>query len=192
MERIVCFADGGGPFQPCRKVCVALLCYERGPNIDRTPFEVYERLVSLLGWRRGELKWRSVKKAARRRGVGESRVARLVVEESLCYSLAAGHLVDPCEAGLLKERLLLEAAERLASLGLRAATLIVDVNLARPEALRRAARMLGASYARMGNSRVYIGVQLADIAAGACAENAVEASAACRTPATSSYPSRRA
>ncbi len=37
----------------------------------------------LLGWKRGELKWRSVKKAAARRGVGLDAILSLVDEHAV-------------------------------------------------------------------------------------------------------------
>ncbi len=181
-QRVVCFADEGGSFTECSRVCVALLCYERGSSLDSTPSSLYARLVELLGWRRGELKWRSVKKAARRAGLDAAHVARLVLEHSVCYSIASGHLRHAGDAGGLKKRLFMEAVRGVAgSLAGRIAALVVDANLVDRVVLRAAARLLEAPYARIGDSRVYIGIQMADLAAGACSENMLSGGAACKT-----------
>jgi len=177
---VVCFGDEGGGFRVCSRVCVALLCFEKTGGVAGTPRSLYEAVVGLLGWRRGELKWRSVKKAARRRGVEPLSVARLVLGSALAYSIAAGHLGDSREAQVLKDSLLLEAAEAVAGcLGGRRVTLILDAHLATSGAIRSAARLLGASYARMVDSRRFLGVQLADIVAGACSERVVEPGSGC-------------
>ncbi len=95
--------------------------------------------------------------------------------------MTRGHVGSSSEASCVKERLLLEAAERIASRvrGYRVA-LVVDAHLAGGDAMRLAGRLLGAGYARMGDRRVYRGIQLADLLAGACSERLLEPGGSCR------------
>ena len=185
MAGVACFADEAGSFTPCSRVCVAIVCFarEEGVGLERLGYRVAERIGALLGWRRGELKWRSVKKAARRRGVDPRRIALLVAESALAYAAAEGHLVSSAEAGELKLGLLVDAltALRRCLEGLQPLTIILDANLApRPRrTLPRIRRLVGASFVDMRDSAKHVGLQLADVYAGACAEGLVEAGSWC-------------
>ncbi|AEM38367.1 hypothetical protein Pyrfu_0496 [Pyrolobus fumarii 1A] len=184
--KVACFADEGGSFTPCSSVCVALVCFEKDASLDATPGGLYERLAGLLGWRRGELKWRSVKKAARRRGLDVSGVLGAILEASLCYSVVRGHVGSSSETGLVKGELLLEAVSRVSGcMRGYSVSLVVDAHLAGSGTVRRAGRVLGAGYTRIGDSRVYRGVQLADLLAGACSEGLLDPGWGCRVAPTS-------
>ena len=165
---VVCFADEGGGFAPCRTLCVSIVCFEMDEKLDATPRDLYERLLAMLSWKRGELKWRSVKKAVSRRGLELSEVLRAILSAALCYSTAKLHFESGLDGGEAKRMLFDRAVSSLTCR--RVDVLLVDAHLVPPEALRRAARRLGASYARMVDSRRYPGIQIADILAGACSE----------------------
>ena len=164
----MCFADEGGGFAQCRTVCVAIVCFEKESSVERTPWRLYGWLLGVLGWRRGELKWRSVKKAASRAGLDTAVLISRIVSEASCYSAARLHFEAGLDGGEVKRRLFREAIERLACGRVNA--LVVDAHLVQPQDLRRYSRALGAGYARMGDSRRYPGIQIADLLAGACAE----------------------
>ena len=165
---VVCFADEGGGFAPCRTLCVSIVCFEKDASLDLTPRQLYERLRLLLSWRRGELKWRSVKKAAARRGIQTEELLKLIASEALCLSTARMHMSGGVDGGEAKRLLFREAVSKLRCS--RVDVLVADAHLVPVEELRSAARSLGASYARMVDSRRYPGVQIADLLAGACSE----------------------
>ncbi len=70
--KVAYFANEGGLLRvrECSSTCVAPICFEKSVNLEVTPSMLYEALVPMLGRRRGGLRWRSVKKAAKRRGGG--------------------------------------------------------------------------------------------------------------------------
>ena len=168
MGSVVCFADEGGGFVPCRTLCVSIVCFEKEVSVDATPRRLYERLRLLLSWKRGELKWRSVKKAAARRGVQHVELLGVISSEALCTSTAKMHFAEGLDGGEAKRLLFREAVSRLKCR--RVDVLIVDAHLVPVEELRWASRTLGASYTRIADSRRYPGVQIADLLAGACSE----------------------
>ncbi len=180
MTGVACFADEAGIFTPWSRICVAVVCLVRdeGVSLERLGFRLVERLRSLLGWKRGELKWRSVKKAARRRGIDPRLVATLVAESSFACAAVDGHLASSDAAGELKLRLLEEALVSLRGClgGLHPLTLILDANLVpRPQRmLPRIRRLVGANFADTRDSAKHLGLQLADVYAGACTEGLVE------------------
>ncbi len=187
MSGVACFADEGGLFQPCNTICIALLCFKRTPNtsLNMLGYRAVQQLYSLLGWKRGELKWRSVKKAARRRGVTLNEIIHIIDRETLAYTTVEAHLDSAEEAGMLKKRLLEEAIDilRPCLTGSRPLTLIRDANLVpNPHrnlpALRRLAR---ANYVDIQDSRKYLGLQLADLYAGACSDNILDTTTKCTT-----------
>ncbi len=104
-EKLYCFADKAGSYAPCNCICVALVCFQ-AHSMYQAARGVLAELYSMLGWRRGELKWRSVRRAAERRGLDRESIVRVVVERSSFAAWRCSHLTSTLVLHTVKERLL--------------------------------------------------------------------------------------
>jgi len=166
---LVCFADESGSPVHCTVMCMSIICFERRPGVasHMHGYEAWTSVRRLLGWRRGELKYRGVRRAAERRGIG--------VEEVLSHTFAAAVLAAGCcvhveEAPRARPGLV----EAVAGLVPGGSTVFLD-NEALPGGLagaRRLSRRLGV-WLRFADSARTPGVQLADILAGYLREEGV-------------------
>ena len=149
---------------------MAILCFEG--SLSTAGRKVYGRIVELLGWKRGELKYRSVARAAARRGLKPGEIVSVLVSESLDYTVVCRD--EPPASHDAKEELLAEALGRLRLE--RISLLVVDEQLVKGDAsflrVRRLAGPAGRRVARMrfASSKKTPGIQLADILAG-CASH---------------------
>ena len=141
---------------------MALVCFERRSGIPllKHGAETYQKLLRLLEWRGGELKYRRVERRASRLGLSIIDVIRVVEEGaeallSIRMHSAGRPRVERLEA---LRRLLDELEER--------PILVLDHGLV-PGDESSAARELGVRVKFASSSRTP-GIQLGDLAAGAC------------------------
>jgi len=173
----ICFLDESATrgMSVCSWLCIAIVCFERGnAGVERVGYEVYRRVTSLAGWRRGELKWRKVKRAVSARANALEEIIRVIASGASYHNYGWDHLDASVDVYTLRRRLveaLLSAALR--RLGwIRLA--VFDQGLV-PERNGLLARMRRAASDRSGgridriafrSSEKTIGVQLADLIAG--------------------------
>jgi len=146
---------------------MAIVCFAGGG--ERAGFDVYRRVSSILGWRRGELKWRKARRAMRRRGVDAEGLVEFI-RSSSAYAFSRGLHVGSSvlEARLQLAAQLLQGAVR--GLGL-VSLAVLDHGLVpeRDSVVGRLRRMVS----RRGLRRIVFrssakieGIQLADMLAG--------------------------
>ena len=166
--RRVCFADEGGLARRCSTLCVAVLCFEVEGSALHAGREVLEEVRRLLGIVSGEVKFRVVKRASRRRGVRLEEVMDLILSRCVGYGCACSHIEYEERLQKLKVELLVRAAGEA---GARGSTLFLDEGLlpSRDSVLGRVRESVGAVYVKLRPSHRTPGVQLADVYAGFCA-----------------------
>ncbi len=77
----ICFLDESATrgMRACSWLCIAIICFERGDaSVEHVGYTVYRRVTSLAGWRRGELKWRKVKRAVNARTNALEEIIRVI------------------------------------------------------------------------------------------------------------------
>ena len=158
----MCFGDDSGVNTPCNCFAVALVCFKRRPGIPllKHGAEAYLRLLRMLGWKRGELKYRRVARRASKLGLSIASVMRVVWDGA-----AAALSIRMHSAGRPREERL-EAVRRLLEALGEQAVLVLDHGLV-PGDESSVSRELGMRV-KFASSGKTPGVQLADIAAGAC------------------------
>ena len=170
MTGLVCFADEAGVYVPCNCLCVAIVCFYG--SIYSAGRDAAHTIAEMLGWRRGELKWRSVKKAARRRGVEPRDVIECIASHAVLASSSCAHLESRDRLSELKEELV---ARLLASSEvIRGSILVVDEGLVRGDSVLGELRTrFGLKRARFASSAKAPGLQLADLLAGFAWDNVI-------------------
>ncbi len=154
----------------CSCFSVALVCFERRGSLPLASHgdAAWARIAAILGWRGGEMKYRQVARRARRLGMSVEHIVAMIRG----YAAAAVATRIHSRGDPLAEKL--EALGKLLEMiGADEVHLILDHGLipcAESEARRLVRR---ASTLRFASSRRTRGVQLADIAAGACREEGV-------------------
>ena len=143
---------------------MALVCFERRPSLPLAAHgdTAWYSVARLLGWRSGEMKYRSVARRARRLGVSIERLlAEIEGHASTILSIRMHSRGDALaeKLGALKALLALLAADRV--------HLVLDHGLI-PCREDEATRLVHAASLRFASSSRTRGIQLADIAAGAC------------------------
>ncbi len=170
---MVCFVDESGNLRRCGTLCVAIVCFDR---VEGKPVDSYGRdLVDEIRRNLGvsmcrELKYRIVKRIAKRLSLDVAQLVSMIVDRCRFVSSKCVHLDDPY---LCRKRGLVEV--------LRTACIIDDVALVVLDENLVAGRDRDVGYVkrfsgcvrriRFGSSHRFPGIQLADLVAGFCREN---------------------
>ncbi|WP_341871678.1 DUF3800 domain-containing protein [Pyrolobus fumarii] len=160
---VVCFGDDSGVNMPCKCFVVALVCFEKrgGYPLLKHGYRVLHELRRMLGWKSGELKYRSVSRLASRLGISVEQILDLIERGSAAVGAVRLH----SRGNALEERIgalnmLLE------DIGFEKPMLVLDHGLV-PCTESKASRLLG-MHVRFASSSSTPGIQLSDIVAGAC------------------------
>ena len=138
----VCFFDESGNPSACTTMCGGVVCFERvsGSPALRAGIEAWSVVRSVVGWRRGELRFRGVARAAARRGIG---VEALVYAIALRSLWAGGCCLHVSEPHSVREQLLyLSLAKALEALGGVGVGVVIDEQALPPARLGRVRRAL--------------------------------------------------
>ncbi len=171
-ERYVCFMDesAAGGMRVCGWLCMAIVCFARGEGYaEKAGMDAYQRILRMLGWRRGELKWRKACRAARKQNLDCSELVEAILGGAAYTSMEALHISSSVlEARLaLAAKLLRGAVERLGIISLA----VMDQGLVpeRDAVLGRLRREVSPYRLRrlvFRSSEGTPGIQLADLLAG--------------------------
>ena len=171
-RRYVCFMDESATrgMSRCGWLCMAIICFARGSNYaEKAGLETYYGVLQILGWRRGELKWRKACRAARQRGLRCRELVNFIVRRAAYAETRSLHIESSVSVTRIQlaASLLREAAQSIGLISL----VVLDQGLV-PEhnaVLGKLRKNVSSTRLRrlvFRSSTKTPGIQLADILAG--------------------------